>query len=200
MIKSVIFDIGNVLVAFDWQKNLDSFNFPEEKREAIADAVYRSSDWNEMDRGVLTLEECTARFVSHAPQYAEDIRKVVLATANTIWPLPYTKELIRTLKAQGLNVYYLSNYGKFGYEVTKDKLDFTELMDGGLYSYEVQMIKPNLWIFAELCERYHIHPFEAVFLDDNLKNVEAAQAFGMKGIHFTGYEAGCEGLRRLGIL
>lgn len=200
MITTVIFDIGNVLVSFDWQKNLDSFGFPKEKREAIADAVYRSSDWNEMDRGVLTLEECAARFISNAPQYAEDIRKVVLATAGTIQPLSYTNDFLKTLKARGLKTYYLSNYGKFGYEVTKEKLDFTKLMDGGLYSYEVQMLKPNPWIYAELCRRYDITPSEAVFLDDTLKNVEAAKAFGMHGIHFTGYEQGCAELRKLGVL
>lgn len=200
MITTVIFDIGNVLVSFDWQTHLDSFGFSSEKREIIADAVFRNNDWNEMDRGVLTIEECIARFISHAPQYAEDIRKIVLGVRETIQPLPYTEELLRTLRANGLNLYYLSNYGKFGYEETKDKLAFTKMMDGGLYSYEAQMIKPNLWIYAELCERYHIHPMEAVFLDDNLANVNAARAFGMKGIHFTSYEDACEELRALGVL
>ena len=77
MIKNIIFDIGNVLAAFDWEGALNRFNFPEEEYEAIADAVFRSSDWNEMDRGVMTVEEVTARFCKKVPQYAEDVKRVI---------------------------------------------------------------------------------------------------------------------------
>ena len=96
MITTVIFDIGNVLVSYDWQTYLDSFGFSSEKREIIANAVFRNSDWNEMDRGVLTIEECIARFISHAPQYADDIRKAALGIRETIQPRAYTKELLQT--------------------------------------------------------------------------------------------------------
>ncbi|RHO85660.1 hypothetical protein DW061_13955 [Ruminococcus sp. AF42-9BH] len=62
MIKNIIFDIGNVLAAFDWEGNLKKFGFSDEEYEAIADAVYRSEDWNEMDRGVMTTEEVIRGF------------------------------------------------------------------------------------------------------------------------------------------
>lgn len=185
MITTLIFDIGNVLVAFDWQANLKACGFSEEKREAIANAVYRSEDWNEMDRGVLTLEEVTQRFVRRLPQYEEDIRRLITDTRATISRYPYTKPLLRALRAAGFKTYYLSNYGEFGYEQTKDQLDFISLMDGGLFSYEVKMIKPNPWIFAELLARYDINPAEAVFFDDNPLNVKAAQKMGLQAEVFT---------------
>lgn len=200
MVNTVIFDIGNVMVSFDWEHSLRSFGFSEEKYEAIANATYRNPDWNEMDRGVLTPEECFARFISRAPQYRDDILTVLGALGDTIKQYDYAKPLIRTLHEKGCKVYYLSNYGKFGYEATKDELDFTALMDGGIFSYEVEMIKPNPWIYAELCKRYGIKPEEAVFLDDNLKNVEAARSMGMHAIHFTDYDTACEELKKLGAL
>lgn len=200
MINTIIFDIGNVLAAFDWENNLRRFGFPEEEYEAIADAVYRSSDWNEMDRGVLTLEELTQRFCRKEPQYASDIKKVIMAASGMIRQYPYTKPMIRMLKEKGYRVYYLSNYGEFVYEETKDQLDFTELMDGGLFSYEVKMIKPNPWIYEELLERYGIKPEEAIFFDDNLKNVEAANKRGILGIQFQGYDEAMKELKRLGMM
>ena len=63
MITSVIFDIGNVLAAYDWEDALKRLGYSEETREIIGNAVFRSADWNEMDRGVLTLEELLQRFV-----------------------------------------------------------------------------------------------------------------------------------------
>ena len=41
MINTVIFDIGNVLAAYDWQTSLKSYGFSAEKYEILADAVYR---------------------------------------------------------------------------------------------------------------------------------------------------------------
>lgn len=185
MITTMIFDLGNVLVAFDWQTNLKSYGFSAEKYEAIANALYRSDDWNEMDRGVLTTEEVTARFVAKLPQYEADIRRIVSDIGATIKQYAYTKPLLRALKEAGFKVYYLSNYGEFGYEKTKRELDFLPMMDGGLFSYEVKMVKPNPWIYAELFARYQIDPATAAFFDDNPKNVEAARKMGLHAEVFT---------------
>ncbi|MDO4343837.1 MAG: HAD family phosphatase [Eubacteriales bacterium] len=200
MINTVIFDIGNVLVSFDWEPSLKSFGFPPEKYEAIANATYRNKDWTETDRGVLTHEECLARFISCAPQYAEDIRRVIGALGDTIRQHSYAKPLIQQLKNNGCRVYYLSNYSEYGYNVTKDELDFIPLMDGGVFSYKVKMVKPNPWIFAELFRRYDINPAEAVFLDDNADNIEAAKSMGLSTIHFTDYDKACKELKKLGVL
>lgn len=199
MIKNIIFDIGNVLAAFDWEGNLKKFGFSDEEYEAIADAVYRSEDWNEMDRGVMTTEEVIRRFCDKIPQYEKDVRRVISAYSGTIRQYPYTKKLIRTLKEKGYRVYYLSNYGEYAVQKTKKELDFTELMDGGLFSYEVKMVKPNRWLFAELMRRYQLKPEECLFFDDNPKNAEAACEIGMKGIPFCGYETALCDLKKLGI-
>ena len=63
-----------------------------------------------------------------------------------------------------------------------EALDFRELMDGGIFSYEVKMIKPSRWIFEELLYRYGINREEAVFFDDNAANAEAACQVGLHGI------------------
>lgn len=188
MINTIILDIGNVLAAFDWQKNLRSYGFPDEKYEALADAVYRHADWAEMDRGVLTVGEITERFVSHAPQYAADIRRLIADTRKTIYQYPYTKPFLKKLKEDGYRLYYLSNYGEFGCQETKEALDFLPMMDGGLFSYEVKMIKPNRWIYAELLRRYQIDPAEAIFFDDNPENVKAAREMGLHAAVFTSVE------------
>ena len=37
--KTVIFDVGNVLVGYDWKSYLHTFNYSEEIYERVADAV-----------------------------------------------------------------------------------------------------------------------------------------------------------------
>lgn len=200
MIKNIVFDIGNVLAEFGWEKVLKEFGFSEDVYETVADAVFRNEDWGEMDRGVMTIEEIVARFCKKAPGYETEIREVMGAYSRMIRMYPYTPEMIRSLKAQGYQVYYLSNYGEHGYEQTKGELEFLKEMDGGLFSFEVKMIKPCKWIFAELLERFALDPTETVFLDDSLQNAEAASRMGMTGIQFLGYEQAKEQLASLGIV
>ena len=57
MIKNIFFDIGKVLVRFDWEDYLASFQFPEEETTAIAKAMFLSLNWNLVDEGRLSYEE-----------------------------------------------------------------------------------------------------------------------------------------------
>ena len=57
-----------------------------------------------------------------------------------------------------------------------------KLMDGGIMSYEVQLIKPDLIIYQTLMKRYDLQPEECVFLDDTKANIDGALRAGMQGI------------------
>lgn len=189
MIKNIIFDIGGVLVGFDWKSYLHTFGFEKEKEEAIADAVFRGPHWQELDRGVFSIPEVVELFVSLAPQYREDIVRVFATAHDCIFPLDYAKPWIRSLKSRGYRIYYLSNYSGYIRDLTREALDFLPLMDGGLFSYEVHQIKPDREIFQSLINRHpEIRPEESVFFDDTAPNIDAARAFGMKGIVFRNKE------------
>ena len=56
-IDTLIFDIGNVLVRYDWKKLLKEMKYDEKTAAAVADAVFLSADWTEGDRGIRTEEE-----------------------------------------------------------------------------------------------------------------------------------------------
>ena len=197
MITTVIFDIGNVLATYDWESSLKRLGYPEETIEIVGNAVFRSTDWNEMDRGVLTLEELFQRFIKRAPEYEKEIRQSIYNYKDMSHQCAYTKPWLKELKEKGFRLYYLSNYGEFGVQETQEALDFRELMDGGIFSYEVKMIKPSRWIFEELLYRYNIRPEEAVFFDDSAANAEAARQVGIHGIQFLGYEDARQKLENL---
>ncbi len=54
-----------------------------------------------------------------------------------------------------------------------------------MISGHVGAAKPDLRIFEILFERVGRRPQELLFVDDSLKNIEAARALGMPAIHFT---------------
>ena len=62
MIKTVIFDIGNVLVRFAWKPYITEL-FDEETADHITEALWHDGYWNEFDRGILTDEQIREKMV-----------------------------------------------------------------------------------------------------------------------------------------
>ena len=198
MIKNIIFDVGMVLVDFCWQKVMKQLGFEGAVFEAVADATVRSDLWNEYDRSRMSDEELLAGFIANAPEQEANIRLYWEHVGDTISCYPYSCDWIRELKAKGYRCYILSNYARRTYEMTRKELPFEELMDGALYSFQVQQLKPDAEFFETLLERYSLKAEECVFLDDNEKNVAGAEALGIHGIRFTTKEAAEKEMEALG--
>ena len=68
-----------------------------------------------------------------------------------------------------------------------------------MISYQVGLIKPDPAIYRLLLDKYDIDPKEAVFIDDNKDNIEAAKQFGLSTILFTSREDADKKLYELGV-
>ena len=64
------------------------------------------------------------------------------------------------------------------------KFNLGSYVDDAIYSAEVKLAKPDVRIFQLALERLGVRAEEAVFVDDVLENVQAAQSLGMKGVQF----------------
>lgn len=199
MIDTIIFDVGRVLVNWDYESYLKRFAFGPEKTKAIAAATFESPYWRQFDRGILAPEEIVKGFCSLAPEYAEEIKEVFAHCEETITPLPYAESWVRSLKEKGYRLYILSNYSGDLFERTKEKMPFLPYMDGTLFSYTCHLVKPEPEIYQYLIRKFSLIPDHCVFLDDTKENIEAAKRAGIHGIHFTGYKDGVEQLKKLGI-
>ena len=185
MVKAVVFDIGNVLMDFGWKAYLEK-QWPDDPamREELANATFLSEEWQEGDRRDMTAEEWTVRYIKNAPHLEKEIRQICTHLRDIFSVYPYTRSWIRTMKKMGYRVYYLSNYARTAFEQTEDILDFTEEMDGGLFSCDVHMVKPDPAFFRLLLEKYQLDPARCVFIDDIETNLEGARAVGMHIILF----------------
>ncbi|MCI5648093.1 MAG: HAD family hydrolase [Fusicatenibacter sp.] len=200
MIDTVIFDVGRVLVDWDYHHYLESFSFDEEKRAIITSAIFEGPYWPKADRGILSFDELLNGFISLAPEYRDDIFRVTQGAGAAISLRSYAVPLVRELKEKGLRLFLLSNYSEFLLKQTKHKMEFLPLMDGALFSCNCHLLKPEPEIYQLLLERYQIVPSHAVFLDDTLRNVRGAENCGIHGIHFTSYENARKDLTTLGVL
>lgn len=199
MIKNIVFDVGKVLVEFDWQSLFDALGFSPEAYEEVAKATVQSELWNEFDRSKMADEEILEGFLEHAPGRRNEVMRFWDNIGSCIRRYDYAFPWIRSLQERGYGVYLLSNYPRRIYSQSIEELAFVEIVDGAVFSYEVQYTKPEREIYETLLRKYGLNPTECVFIDDNRANIVAANELGMATIHFHTKSQAEEELRSLGV-
>lgn len=197
MIKNIIFDIGNVLADFPWQKFYADFGYDEETLEKLGKATVKSPEWNEVDRGVWSYEEVIEAFVKNDPSIEKEIRESLADISNLVTKRDYAIPWIKSLQEAGYRCYYLSNFSEKAHAECREALSFLPYMDGGVFSFQEKVIKPDTAIYQTLLDRYDLKAEECVFMDDTEKNLPPAGALGIRTILFQDREQAVEELERL---
>lgn len=198
LIKTVIFDIGNVLVNFGWRETFEEFGLEGEELERFADATVRHQAWVDLDQGIITTEEAKEAYAKEVPEYREYIDRIYQEMDKMLVQYDYSISWIKELKERGYRIYILSNWSKPAFDACQhNALSFLPLVDGVVFSYKELVIKPDKKIYEIICNRYDINPAEAVFLDDSEANIISAREFGLHAIQFKSYEQGRRELEEL---
>ena len=72
----------------------------------------------------------------------------------------------------------MTNWQAGLFEIALVRYNFLHWFDGRVVSGEEKNRKPFPEFYQRLLDRYHVNPTEALFIDDNLRNVKAAEAVG----------------------
>lgn len=199
MIKTIIFDIGNVLTEFCWSKYFADYDYSEETLKRLAAATVLSDDWKEYDLGNLSDETVLELFISNDPSIEKELRESLRNVDGILEQCDYTIPWIEELKAKGYLVLYLSNFSEKVLRDCNRIMGFLPHMDGGILSCRVHLVKPDPAIYRLLLETYDLSAEECVFLDDTPKNIEAAEALGIHGIVFENQTQARKELEKLGV-
>ena len=200
MINTIIFDMGMVLIDFRWEALFHEMGLEGERFERMADATVRDPVWNEFDRGIWTDEMMLEAFIERAPELEGELRDLFYNRfTGLLRKFDYTDEWLDALKKKGYKIYILSNFSRKGIEECPDELDYMKKADGEVISYRVNLIKPDPRIYEHILDKFDITPSEAVFIDDNADNIEAAKKFGINTILFKGKEDADRELAKLGV-
>ena len=189
-IYTIIFDIGDVLVSANIKDYLVAD--PEVPNE-IVDELLKLwfIDKDEVDD---TMDLDTYREIVNkrmGVEFSNYIPKLFQYNVDCVTAFDYTIPMIQDLKDKGYKVYYLSNWSAWTHDLLQEagKFDFLNLMDGGVFSYDVGYMKPDEEIYKILINKYKINPEEAVFFDDREENIEAANKLGIHGVHFPRHDS-----------
>ncbi len=199
MIKTVIFDIGGVLVNLHFDRCIGKYAADETMKERLFQATLHSPIWREYDRGVWSDEKLLQEFCAQDPEISDTIEALMRDFEGLLDLKGHVIPWIEELREKGYQVLYLSNWPRRFHKQYYHELRFVPYTDGGIFSYLEKVIKPDPAIYQLLLDRYELDPAECVFLDDTVHNLTAAEAFGIQTIHYTSYEKAREQLAALGV-
>ena len=199
MIRTIVFDMGNVLLRFDPPYFIRRAG-AEEDRALLLREVYQSLEWARMDRGSMTEAEAAAAMCARLPERLHStVHALVDAWDRPILPVEGMEQLVSELKAAGYGIYLLSNASLRQHEYWP-RVPGSSLFDGTLISADVGLVKPQPEIYRLLCETFALKAEECVFIDDAINNAEGAFLCGMHPVVFHGDVAELrQKLRLLGV-
>lgn len=199
MIKTIVFDIGGVLL--DWDPRYfyrDIFKTEEEMEFFLGNICTR--DWNHtLDLG-RSWEDAALELVTKYPAYKEHIYMYWDRWLDMFsGPIHETVDILMDVKKRGYQVLALSNWNDEKFEVALREFPFLRLFDGRIVSGEVKLAKPDPEIYKLLLSTFSLNPRETFFMDDVMTNVEAAREQGIQAVQFTSPKALEDALTSYGV-
>jgi HAD superfamily hydrolase (TIGR01509 family) len=201
-VKSIIFDFGGVLVKPDEDRLItylaNSFKVSENEIRALQVKDLQWIRVNEIEFGIWK-KFAKERFnldLSNTWRQDYEAEKI-----KAVKELPGIRELLNDLRNKGYTLEMLSNFeewmepflDRFGY---RDQNLFSHLY----LSYKIKKEKPSLDAYEYVLSDLKLQGNETIFIDDQFKNIEAAQKLGIDAIHFTSAERLRKDLVTRGIL
>ncbi|MGI4021794.1 MAG: HAD family hydrolase [Janthinobacterium lividum] len=186
MINTIIFDLGNVLINWEPKLLYNKIFDSEEKTNHFIENICTLA-WNEEQDAGRTLKEGTDILVAQYPQHQAEIEAYYDRWEEMLnGAIEGSVEIFRNLKASGkYKIYALTNWSSELFPVALRNFEFLSWFDGIVMSGDEGIRKPEAAFFQILFDRYEVKPEDAVFIDDNLRNIEAARKLGIQSIRFT---------------
>jgi len=188
-IKTAIFDLGNVLVFFSYDKIIaQTAALTGLTPNAIRELLIRKELHGAYESGKISSENIYNIFLKEAPKSFTP-EQFFFAASDIFQPNDSIFPLVKKLKKQGLRLVLLSNTSPAHFDFLTSRLPILDLFDAKVLSYEVKALKPHPRIYAAAIEAAKCSPQECFYTDDIPEFVIAARTHGIDAETFTNSEA-----------
>ncbi len=197
--QAVIFDIGNVLTRWQPEAFYDRVIGEERRRALFAEVdLHRMNDI--VDEGAL-FRETIYDWADRHPHWQAEIRLwydrwIELASPRIDGAIA----LQRALRAKGVPVFALTNFGKYSFEEALPKMDFLTDFDRLYVSGRMGVIKPDPRIYEMVEDDCGLPPASLLFTDDRADNITAAARRGWRTHQFESWQGWAARLVAEGLL
>jgi len=184
-IDTIIFDLGGVLI--DWNPRYlyrKIFKTEEEITWVLENIC--TSEWNDQQDAGRSFEEATKELALKFPDHREAILAWYDRWQETMGgPVHETVAILKAIMdTKKYRLYALTNWSAETFPWALQNFEFLHWFEGIVVSGIEKTRKPFPELYHRLFSRYQIEPARAIFIDDNIHNVEGANRVGLPTIHF----------------
>lgn len=185
MIRTILFDMGSVLVRFEPAEFIAKLGITGDDAEALRREVFRSADWVRLDRGTFTQREAIKAVCTRLPERLHGAAGELVLHWDAERPeVPGMFELVRELSENGYELCLLTN-ASIRHEEYWPNFRFAPYFgDRIMLSAAWKLLKPERAFYEKAIALLGFDPAESVFIDDQPTNIEAAESCGISGIVF----------------
>lgn len=198
--KAVVFDIGKVLLDFDYGIAARAMAAHCDLRpEQIRAALDHSPLLFEYETGLMTTAEFFVR-VQAAIGFRGELDLFKRMFADIFAPMPEMVALHQKLRERRVPTFILSNTNEIAVGHIRERYAFFAGFDGYSLSYEQRSMKPDARIYEAVEEMSGCRGAELLYLDDRPENVEAGAARGWQAIQHLDPKVTLPLVARTGVL
>lgn len=197
--EAVVFDIGNVLLEWQPERFYDSVIGEARRRRLFAEVDLVGMNEG-VDLGAPFAASVEGLAEAH-PDWGPEIRMWRERWFDIAHPpIDGSIRVMRALKARGVPVLALTNFGRETFDAAVERLPFLAEFDRAWVSGRMGVMKPDPAIYAALEEESGVAPERLIFTDDRAENIAAAAARGWQTHLFEGWEGWAMRLVAVGLL
>lgn len=199
MIKTIISDLGNVLLHFNHNISCNKIaQICGCKEEDVYGFIYHSKIDIKFDRGEVLPEEFFKQLKNQF-NLSMSFKDFKLIFADIFSLNKPVCDLLTKLKPK-YKLCLISNTNVLHYEFCEKKFDILKIFNHKILSYKMHVMKPHPKIYLKAVKLCNVLNEECVYIDDILEFVEAANYLGIHGIHYKSMEYLQEELKKLSVL
>jgi epoxide hydrolase-like predicted phosphatase len=200
MIKTVLFDLGNVLMPFDLMRLADQLaRFSRFSPEEILQKIAYNQVAEDFETGRLSPNDYF-QFVTHACEFKDLSYDQFIAIFNDIFDEDAAVyELVQQLKTK-YKLGLISNTNPIHVDHLRTQYPNLSHFEHLWFSNEAGLRKPDPAIYQMALSKFECTPAETVFIDDFEINVKGALALGIQAVHYKNSEQLKSELVKMGVL
>lgn len=181
MIRSFIFDIGNVLLPFDFNRALQRIQARTRIPLLQLATAYQPLQ-NAYESGQIDLAQFVERSIA-LMEFEGTHAEFVSAWAAIFEENPAMFRLVKRLQGR-YPLYLLSNTNDIHLNYFTAQYPVFGSFSDAVYSHRVGCMKPARTIYEIAARQFGVEPHETVFIDDLPANIAAAREFGFHAIQY----------------
>jgi FMN phosphatase YigB (HAD superfamily) len=197
--KAIVFDLGKVLLDFDY--NIAAGKIAARSKSTPLDIkkfIDHSSLLFRYETGLLTSKEFYAEICSGIG-YGGDFDEFSLSFANIFEPITEMVQLQANLRRGGLPCYIFSNTNELAVTYIRQSYPFFSNFDDYILSYEHRAMKPDAALYQVVEQRSGRQGSEILYLDDRPENIAAGLARKWQAVLQESPRKTIEVLKQLGL-